>query len=72
MIINRPPYVEQMIVNEAEQKGISIDELIIQTFYKQPYPKGDIRRLKGIGQSEHSVSIDEMNTAIKHGAVYGE
>lgn len=62
MIIDIPPYVEQMIVNQAKEQGISVSELIERTFAKpQTYPKGDIRRLKGIIKTDIKVNIDEMN-----------
>ena len=36
------------------------------------YPKGDIRRLKGLVKTDVKASIDEMNTAIAQGATNGE
>lgn len=71
MIIDLPLHIEQMIVHEAQKQGVSVAELIMQKF--QPdYPKGDIRRLKGIVKTEKVASIDEINQAIELGAVYGE
>lgn len=72
MVIDIPPYVEQMIVSQAKEQGISVSELITQTFAKPQYPKGDIRRLKGIVKTDIKVDIDEMNKAIAMGAIYGE
>ncbi|QMT31381.1 hypothetical protein [Alysiella filiformis] len=71
MIIDLPLHVEQMIVHEAQKQGVSVAELITQKF-KSDYPKGDIRRLKGIVKTEKVASIDEINQAIELGAVYGE
>lgn len=71
MFIDLPLHIEQRIVHQAEYQGISLAELIIQKF-SNDYPKGDIRRLKGIAKSDINVSIDEMNKDIALGAVHGE
>lgn len=36
------------------------------------YPKGDIRRVKGMVKTPIRATIDEMNEGIAMGAVYGE
>lgn len=73
MFIDIPPYVEQIIVNQAKEQGISVAQLIEQTFVMpQTYPKGDIRRLKGIVKTDIKADINAMNEAIVIGAIYGE
>lgn len=73
MFIDIPPHIEQIIVNQAQQQGISVSELIVKTFTNQSlYPKGDIRRLKGIIKTDIKVGVDEMNQAIAIGALLGE
>lgn len=73
MFIDIPPHIEQIIVNQAQKQGISVSELIAETFAKpQAYPKGDVRRLKHIIKTDIKVDIDDMNKAIAMGAIYGE
>lgn len=61
MFIDIPPYVEQMIVNQAKEQGISVSELIERTFAKsQTYPKGDIHHLEVIIKTDIKADIDEM------------
>ena len=49
MLIDIPIHIEQIIIKQAQEQGISVSQLITQTFAKpKVYPKGDIRRLKGI------------------------
>lgn len=73
MFIDIPPHIEQMIVSQAQAQGISVAELITAKFTTTPtYPKGDIRRLKNIVQTNIKANIDEMNNDIAMGAVYGE
>lgn len=71
MVIDLPPHIEQTIVSQAKIQGLSVAELIAQKFSDVP-PQGDIRRLKGIVQSQASVGLDDMNKAIALGAMYGE
>lgn len=74
MFIDIPPYVEQMIISQAKEQGISVAQLIEQTFVMPQtyYPKGDIRRLKGIVKTDIKADINAMNEAIAMGAIYGE
>lgn len=73
MFIDLPPHIEQNIVIQAQNAGLSVADLISQwASQANPYPKGDIRRLKGIAKTDIKASIDEMNNAIALGAVYGE
>lgn len=73
MIIDIPPQIEQIIISQAQSKGISVDELIVQKFAtKEMYPKGDVRRLKYIIKTDIKASINDMNNGIAMGAVYGE
>lgn len=71
MIIDLPPHIEQIIINEAQIKGISVADLISQKFV-DAYPKGDIRRLKGIAKSDVVMSLEQINEAIVDGAIHGE
>lgn len=68
MIIDLPPHIEKIIINEAQIKGISVADLISQKF-ADTYPKGDIRRLKGIAKSDVVMSLEQINEAIVDGAI---
>lgn len=73
MVIDIAPDIEQMIISQAKEQGISVAQLIERKFAKpQTYPKGDIRRLKGIIKTDIKADINAMNEAIAMGAIYGE
>lgn len=73
MVIDIAPDIEQIIISQAKEQGISVAQLIEQTFVMpQTYPKGDIRRLKGIVKTDIEADINAMNEAIAMGAIYGE
>lgn len=73
MIIDIPLHIEQIIVNQAQAQGVSVEQLIIQKFaITQDYPKGDIRRLKNFVKTDISADIETMNKDIVMGAIYGE
>lgn len=73
MIIDIPLHIEQIIVNQAQAQGVSVEQLIIQKFaITQDYPKGDIRRLKNFVKTDISTDIETMNKDIVMGAIYGE
>lgn len=73
MIIDVSPQIEQMIISQAQAKGVSVAQLITEKFAApQAYPKGDIRRLKNIVKTDIKADIDTMNSDIALGAMYGE
>lgn len=68
MIVDLPPHIEQLIINKAQIKGMSVADLMSQKF-ANIYLKGDIRRLKGIAKSDTVVSLEKINEAIVGGAI---
>lgn len=55
----------QMTITKHEDGRIELRPVVT-------YPKGDIRRVKGLVKTPIQASIGEMNEAIAQGAVYGE
>lgn len=76
--LDLPEEIEQTIIQSAEKQGITVSELLLKSFYSchfvelNPYPKGDIRRLKGMIKTPIRATIEEINGAIALGAIHGE
>lgn len=60
-MLDIPPHIEQMIITQAEAKGITVDELLLQTFAQ------DDEQAYYDWFYQHHFDIDRLDKAINSG-----
>lgn len=77
LTLELPAHIETIIIQTAQKQGISVSELMLNSFKQQHsladhYPQGDVRRLKGMINTQIQAGMDDINHGIELGALYGE